>query len=345
MPEQFHPQLELIRARLREFFREPGIVFWVFGFPLLMALALGFAFRSKPPERPAVAVVSANENELTRKLLQSPQVRAERLSAKDAERALTRAKVDVLVKIEETGVTFRSDPTQEKSAYARLLVDDILERCAGRSDTLQKSDSRVSETGSRYIDFLLPGLIGLNLMGSSMWGVGYNLVVARKRKLLRRYAVTPMRRTHFLLSYFYSRALFLTLELSAIVTFGSLLFQTVVQGSYLALVATCFLGAGSFAGMSLLIGARVDNTETANGWMNLVQLPMWMLSGPFFSYERFPVWLQKIIEFLPLTALVNALRAIWNDGASLAQLGFELSVLLVWGCAGFAVALKSFRWQ
>lgn len=345
MAERFSPQLELIRARLREFFREPGIVFWVFGFPLVMAIALGLAFRSRPPEKPAVAVVTTTDHPLAEKLVKSERVRALALPEAEAERALARAKVDVVVRLDDAGAHYRLDPTQEKSAYARLVVDDILERTAGRNDLLRKSESIVSEVGSRYIDFLLPGLIGLNLMGSSMWGVGYNLVVARKRKLLRRYAVTPMRRTHFLLSYFFSRALFLVLELGTIVAFGALLFGTVVQGGYLALGVTGLLGAASFAGMSLLIGARVDNTETANGWMNLMQLPMWLLSGPFFSYERFPSWLHPIIELLPLTALVNALRAIWNDGASLPQLGFELAVLLAWGGVGFLIALRTFRWQ
>ncbi|HSC86045.1 MAG TPA: ABC transporter permease, partial [Polyangiaceae bacterium] len=183
------------------------------------------------------------------------------------------------------------------------------------------------------------------LMGSSMWGVGYNLVVARKRKLLRRYAVTPMRRSHFLLSYFISRSLFLVLELGALLLFGSLVFGCKMQGSLASFLLLGFWGAAAFAGISLLIGARVENTESANGWMNLLQLPMWVLSGTFFSYERFPEFLHLPIQMLPLTALCDALRAIYNDGAGLPTLGFPLLVLSVWGGAGYLLALRSFKWQ
>jgi ABC-2 type transport system permease protein len=224
-------------------------------------------------------------------------------------------------------------------------VSDVLQRAAGRRDALELQEREVTQRGSRYIDFLLPGLLGLNLMGSSMWGIGYNLVMARKRRLLRRYAVTPMRRSHFLLSHFFARSIFLALEVMLLVAFGRLVFGTVVQGNLLTLLATAALGGASFAAIGLIIGSRLDNTEVANGWMNFVQLPMWILSGSFFSYERFPEALHLPIQLLPLTALNDALRAIYNDGAPLAACSFQLSVLAAWGVVGFAVALRTFRWQ
>lgn len=344
-PEQPHPLVELVKARLREFLREKGMIFWVFVFPLLMAIGLGIAFRSKPAEVPNVALVSRERSGLTEQLLASKRVAAALVDEATARRSLARAKVDVVVKLEGTEPTYLYDPANEKGVGARHVVDDVLQRAAGRTDPLPARDVTAAEPGSRYIDFLLPGLLGLNLMGSSMWGVGYNLVVARKRRLLRRYAVTPMRRSHFLLSYFFSRSLFLVLELTLLVAFGAIVFGTFVRGSYATLAAVAFLGAASFAGVSLLIGARVENTESANGWMNLAQLPMWVLSGAFFSYERFPEWLHAPIRALPLTALVDALRATYNDGASLPSLWPELLVLCVWGGAGFAIALRTFRWQ
>ncbi len=350
MKENPNPLAELIKARLREFWREPGIVFWVFGFPLLMALGLGLAFRSKTPEKPLVALVRVDQSpasdKLARALVQSDQLKAELYADQaSAFRALTRARVDVVAELSESGVRYRYDPTQDKSPHAQLLADDVLQEASGRTRPLASERTVVSEPGSRYIDFLLPGLIGMNLMGSSMWGVGYNLVVARKRKLLRRYAVTPMKRSHFLLSYFISRSLFLVLELGALLAFGALIFGCELQGSLLAFCVVAFAGAASFAGISLLIGARVENTESANGWMNLIQLPMWVLGGTFFSYERFPEFLHLPIELLPLTALINGLRAIYNDGIGLMSLGFPLAVLAVWGGAGYLLALRSFKWQ
>jgi ABC-type multidrug transport system permease subunit len=263
----------------------------------------------------------------------------------EADRALARSKLDLVVDLDAAKPVLRFHPNQDNARLARLVVTDVMQRAAGRSDPVVLAEALVTERGSRYIDFLLPGLIGLNLMGGSMWGVGYNLVVARKRRLLRRYAVTPMRRTHFLLSYFFSRSLFFTAELGVLLAFGALVFGTHVRGSYLAFGVLAYVGAAAFAGISLLIGSRVSSSEVANGWMNVVQLPMWLLSGAFFSYERFPEWLHGAIRLLPLTALVDSLRAVANEGASITQCWSELLTMGAWGAAGFVVALRTFRWQ
>lgn len=339
------PLAELVKARLREFLREPGYVFWVFGFPLLLAVGLGLAFREKQPERPRIAVVAEASDHRTVALLKDTRIRAERLPREQAVRELARTKVDVVVELRDGEPLLRFDPSQERSQLARMLVENSLQRAAGRKDPVAIKEQTVSDPGSRYVDFLMPGLIGLNLMGSSMWGIGFNLVLARKRRLLRRYAVTPMHRSHFLLAYFFSRSIFLLLELLMLMGFGKLIFGITLQGNPLSVGVLAFVGAASFAGISLIVGARLDNTEVANGWMNFIMLPMWMLSGSFFSYERFPEWLQLPIRILPLTAINDALRAVYNEGATLLSLGFQLGVLVAWGMVGFAVALKTFRWQ
>jgi len=343
--ERLHPLLELTKVRLREFYREPGMIFWVFGFPILMAIGLGLAFRSQPPERPAVAVLARADHPLARALVQSQQVASTLEEEQAALRGLARTKYALLLDLRGAEPVYRYDPMLREARLARAYVDDELERAAGRRDLLAPRDEPQSLPGTRYIDFLLPGLIALNLMGSSVWGVGYSLVVARKRKLLRRFAVTAMRRSDYLLSYFLSRLVFLALELVVLVAFGVLAFGTLVQGSYASLVLVSLLGAGAFAGLGLLVGARVDNTEVAQGWMNFIQLPMWVLSGAYFSNERFPEWLQPIIQVLPLTALVDALRRIYNEAASLDQLLFQLGVLVAWALGSFTLATRTFRWQ
>jgi ABC-2 type transport system permease protein len=342
-----NPLVELVKARLREFWREKGILFWVFGFPILMTIGLGIAFRSRPPELPRVGLVGNEPAALVRALLDSPRLVVSQNDAESTRRELRRGKVDVMVELgpKPAEPVYTYDALKEQAAIARLVVGDVLERAAGRVDRLQPLEVKVSEVGSRYIDFLLPGLIGLNLMGSSMWGVGYNFVLQRKRRLLRRFAVTPMRRHHLFLAYFVARLILLVLELAVLVAFGAIAFGTVIQGSYLGFVAISTLGAAAFAGVGLLIGARVENTEAANGWMNLVQLPMWGLSGAFFSYERFPEWLHGPIQLLPLTSLVDALRSIYNEGAGLLDLTKPVLVLAVWGTISFVIALKTFRWQ
>jgi len=350
MNESTSPLFELIKARLREFYREPGIVFWVFVFPLLMAMGLGLAFRSKPPAMPKIAVVLLDETSeqaatWSNKLIVSSQLAAHRNDEAQAKHALARSEVDLIVTLKGSGATYTFDPKKETALPARLVVDQVLQKAAGRVDPVSTTDQTITEPGSRYIDFLIPGLIGMNLMGSSMWGVGYNLVVARKRKLLRRYAVTPMKRPHFLLSYFLSRSLFLTLELSVLVTFGALVFGTVISGSVLAFILASAVGAAAFAGISLIIGGQLDNTETANGWMNFVQLPMFVLSGAFFPYEHFPSWMHPAIQCLPLSALNDALRAVYNEGANLVTIAPQLGVLGVWGLLGFGIAVRTFKWQ
>jgi ABC-2 type transport system permease protein len=342
-----NPLKELIKSRIREFLREPGYVFWVFGFPLLMAIGLGLAFRSKAPEPPRIAVTDAVAPETAQTLTRSTRLHTERLTRSEAERQLARTKVDLVVDqpVPNARLVFKLDTAQEKSLLARAITEDVLQRAAGRGDALQIDERRVSDKGSRYVDFLLPGLIGLNLMGSSMWGIGFNLVLARKRKLLRRYAVTPMRRSHFLLSYFFSRSMFLVMELAVLIGFGRLVFGTQIQGSVAGLLVASTLGAAAFAAIGFLIGARLSSTEVAGGWMNFVQLPMWLLSGSFFSYERFPPWLQLPIRFLPLTAVNDALRRIYNEAGGLSSIGFELAVLTAWALLGFGIAIKAFRWQ
>lgn len=344
-PERFHPLLELTKARLREFFREPGMIFWVFGFPIVMAIGLGLAFRSQPPERPAVAVVAADGSAAASALLASEQLAAARLPEADALRGLARTRYALLVDLRGPEPVYRYDALSSSARLARALADAELQRAAGRRDVLSPRDEPQTLPGTRYIDFLLPGLIGLNVMGSSVWGVGYSLVVARKRKLLRRFAVTAMRRSHYLLSYFFSRLVFLGLELGVLVAFGALAFGTVLQGSALALVLAALIGAAAFAGLGLLIGARVDNTEVATGWMNFIQLPMWVLSGAYFTNERFPEWMQPVIQALPLTALVDALRLTYNEGAGLGRIAPELAILAAWALVGFGISARTFRWQ
>jgi ABC-2 type transport system permease protein len=303
------------------------------------------AFRNRPAEQPRIAIVSKAPSPRTDALLRSKSLQAEQMTPPAARKALTTAKIDMIVEDDGTELTFHFDPMQERAALARLTTMDILEHADGRRERLSAREMNVTEPGSRYIDFLLPGLIGLNLMGSSMWGVGYNMVLARKRRLLRRYAVTPMRRSHFLLSFVLSRCVFLALELAVLIGFGALAFGTVVTGSYASVALISLLASAAFAGLSLIIGARVDNLEAANGWMNFVQLPMWVLSGAFFSYERFPEWLHLPIRLLPLTAVNDALRRVFNEGASLLSCWPELGVLGVWCALGFGISLKYFRWQ
>jgi ABC-type polysaccharide/polyol phosphate export permease len=342
------PLWQLTLARWRSFYREPSTLFWAFVFPIILACALGVAFRNRPPEPVFAAVQDGDGAErLYQALRRHPDVRVERLSAHDAYEALRAGRV-ALVVLPPTATaprTYQFDPTRPESRLARFVVDDVLQRADGRGDPTPVADARVVEPGSRYIDFLVPGLLGLNLMSSGMWGIGYVIVEMRTRKLIKRLLATPMKKSHFLFAFGAMRGLFLLGELPLLVGFGWLVFGVGVHGSLLLLLAAATLGSLTFAGLGLLTAARAQNTQTANGLINLVQLPMIMCSGVFFSSQRFPELLQPVIRALPLTALNDALRAIMIDGAGVVQVMRPLLIVTAWGIASFAIALKLFRWR
>ena len=212
-------------------------------------------------------------------------------------------------------------------------------------DVTSVGEEKVTEPGARYVDFLVPGLIGMNLMGSGLWGLGFTVVMARARKLLKRFAATPMRRSHYLLSFMLSRLVFLVLEVAAVIIFATLAFGFTVRGSWLSVAFITVLGGFTFSGIGLLVAARPTTIEGVSGLMNFIMLPMWLLSGTFFSSERFPQVLQPFIKALPLTALNNVLRALMNEGAPLSANVIPIAILVAWCVVSFIVALKIFRWQ
>src|SRR5450432_1562323 len=339
----------LLLSRLRELQREPEVIFWVFGFPLILALGLGIAFRDKPADRTSIAIVSGPAAQDTLAMIQrSPQkslIHAEVLDQSQALQGFRLGKYDLVVEPGENGnLQYRYDPARPESVLSRAEVDAALQSAAGRKDTIPTTTVTSSEPGSRYIDFLVPGMLGMNTMNAAMWGIGFALVEMRQRKLLKRFVATPMRRTDFLLALLSSRLILMLVEVTLLLGFGVLAFHMRILGSPLSILMIGAVGAISFGGLGLLTASRAQKIESASGLMNLVMMPMWIFSGVFFSGERFPAVVQPFIKALPLTALNDALRATILDGASLASQSGRILVLVVWGCVSFVLALRWFRW-
>jgi len=338
-----HPLVQLTLARMREFVREPEAIFWVFGFPIVMAFALGIAFRNRGPGELRVGVArGAGDSALAATLDRSPRLAAVVLDSDRARLQLRTGRVALLV-VPGDPLVYRYDSTRTESRLARLEVDEELQRARGRSDVVAVRDERVTEPGSRYIDFLIPGLLGMNLLGSGIWGVGFAVVQARQKKLLKRFMATPMKKSHYLLAFILSRLFFLFVEVVALIGFGWLVFGVGVRGSWLLLAGVTVLGSLAFAGLGLLVASRARTIEGVSGLMNLVMLPMWILSGTFFSYARFPDAMIPFVKALPLTDLNDAIRAVMIDGASVAQIAAPLGIVALWGVVSFALALKIFR--
>ncbi len=337
--------VELTVGRLREFIREPEAVFWVFIVPVLMACALGIAFRSRGDQPSVVGVLDAPGSvALEAALRASPNVTVKRLAPSEEARALQRSDVQLVVE-PGTPPIYRFDPTRAESRLARRIVDDVLQRAGGRTDVFAGRDVAVETVGSRYIDWLVPGLLGMNIMSTGIWGLCFSVVTARTRKLLKRLVASPMRRRDYLLAQLLSRLVFLVIEVGILLIFARLAFGVPMRGTWLTLAATCLIGAFAFGGIGLLLASRVKTVEAVSGLVNLVMLPMWLLSGVFFSSSNFPEAMQPAIKALPLTALNDALRVVMLEGGGVADLAQYFARLVAWGAVSFVIALWIFRWR
>jgi ABC-2 type transport system permease protein len=338
------PLVQITLWRLRELTREPEAIFWVFAFPILLALALGIAFRNRAPQALSVAVQEGpGADGAVRALSAAPELRVVRLDSVEAYERLRSGRV-ALVVIPGTWTTFRYDSTRSESRLARLEADAALQRGAGRHDVMVIRDANMTEPGSRYIDFLIPGLLGLNIMSTGMWGIGFGIVRTRTAKLLRRLQASPMRRSQFLMAQALARLAFLVLEVVSVLGFGVLAFGVPVRGSLLLVALIVLAGALSFSGLGLLVASRAQTVEGVSGLMNVVMVPMWVFSGVFFSWSHFPDAIQPFIRLLPLTALNDGLRAVLLDGSGLGAVAGFLGIMLAWGATSFLISVRIFRW-
>jgi ABC transporter DrrB family efflux protein len=344
---RWYPFRQLFLARWREFYREPVVLFWVYGFPLILAVGLGIAFSSREPEPPAVDVCRDQDPAEARALfetLKSSRLPVEVRSPEECRKRLTTGKTALFLEPTREGIRYVYDEARPEGVLARYWVEAVLLR-AKHPDSLKPIPDIIDTPGNRYIDFLMPGLMGLNLMGGGLWGVGFVIVEMRVRKLLKRFLATPMRRSDFLLAILAARMFLMVPDMLVLVLVGHYGFGVPVVGNLLTLLLVVVVGAAAFAGIGLLVACRAEKTETVSGLMNLVMLPMWLLSGTFFSSKRFPDVTQPFVQALPLTQLNDALREVMLEGASLTDVGWRLGVLALWAVVSFTLALRWFRWQ
>jgi ABC transporter DrrB family efflux protein len=340
------PLVELTLSRLREFAREPEALFWTFVFPILMAVALALAFPGQ--SRPVLVAVGAGPGADTLRAAigaaDGVDVRTLPPTAAAQRRALREGEVHLIV-LPGSPPTYRFDRSRDESRTARLVVDAALKRAAGLEDPWQAREEGLDVPGSRYVDWLLPGIVGMNIMGTGMWGLGFSIVTARMRHLLKRLIASPMRKRDYLVAQLLARLIFLAPEVVVPLAFGALALGMPIAGGWLDIAGVATLGALAFGALGLLAASRARTIEGISGVLNLVMLPMWILSGVFFSSANFPGALQPFVQALPLTALVDALRGVVLDGASLAAVGGELAVLAAWTAGAFAAAMALFRWR
>jgi ABC-2 type transport system permease protein len=333
-------QLSLTRLKLT--LREPEAIFWIFVFPILLAVGLGIAYRNRPPD---VLPVAATTPQLTQALAADKGLSASLMDESSGYHALVIGKILVLAEQSPNGVVYRYDDTNPDARTARMLADRAIQIAAGRRDPVSAQNNLVHETGSRYIDFLIPGLLGMNLMGSAMWGLGFSIVDARQKKLLKRMVASPMPRWQYLMGYLLSRLVLLAVEVVVLLGFARLVFGVPFRGPIIELLFIAVLTSVTFSALGLLVATRARTMEAVSGLMNIVMMPMWIMSGVFFSAARFPNFLQPFIQALPLTAAISAMRSNMLQGIPLTHMFPLIANLLFWFIVPFAVSLRIFRWR
>src|ERR1700691_3165370 len=339
---EFSSLYQLTMVRFRLFLREPEAIFWIFFFPILLAMGLGIAFRNRPAD---VLQVGATTAQLTQALAADKGLTAATIGEAEGTHELAMGRILLLAIQRADGVAYKYDDTNPDARTARLLADRAIQAAEGRHDAVSAQNELVHETGARYIDFVVPGLLGMNLMGSAIWGLGFAIVEARQKKLLKRLVASPMPKWQYLASFLLSRLAMLIVEVGAFLGFARVAFGVPFRGSLAQLVLLCLMTSLAFSALGLLVASRARTMEAASGLMNLVMLPMWILSGVFFSATRFPAVIQPIVRALPLTAAIEALRGNMLQGTNLGQQTAQIGILLAWLIVAFAVSLRIFRWR
>ena len=333
---------QLTTVRFRLLLREPEAVFWIFIFPILLAAGLGIAFRNRPAD---VLQVGATTPQLAQALAADKGLSVAAMDEAAGTQELATGNILLLAIQRPDGVAYKYDNTNPDARIARMIADRAIQAAAGQHAAVDTSNQLVHEAGSRYIDFVVPGLLGMNLMGSAMWGIGFSIVEARQKKLLKRMVASPMPRWQYLASFLLSRLAILVIEVAAFLGFARAVFGVPFRGSLWQLGFLCVLTSLAFSALGLLVASRAKTMEAVSGLMNFAMLPMWILSGVFFSASRFPAVIQPLVRALPLTAAIDAMRGNMLQGMGLSRLLVPVGILMFWLLAPFAVSMRIFRWR
>jgi ABC-type multidrug transport system permease subunit len=339
---EFSSLFQLTAMRFKLFLREPEAIFWTFFFPIILAVGLGLAFRNRPAD---VLQVGATTPQLAQALASDKGLSSTTVDETTGTKSLATGSILLLAIQRPEGVVYKYDDTNPDARTARLLADQAIQVSAGRHAVVHADNDLVHEKGARYIDFVVPGLLGMNLMGPAIWGMGFAIVEARQKKLLKRLVASPMPKWQYLTSFILSRLIMLAIEVVVFLGFAAVAFGVPFRGSLWQLAFLCILISLSFSALGLLTASRAKTMEAANGLMNLVMLPMWILSGVFFSASRFPAIIQPFVRALPLTAAIDSLRGNMLQGLGMDHMVSQVAILLAWLVIPFAISLKIFRWR
>jgi len=358
---------QLIVCRFWETLREPGVLFWGIVFPVLISIGLGLAFAQKSETKCNILLVQTNSTELDSLLAMYGQKSEQdgkeifiwkvhdnmlgntefifiRSTWDQAIIALKRGESDVVITDSSAKIRYHFDPSNAQAQLAYLKLSALLKSPTNVQPT-QQQVAPLTLKGVRYIDFFIPGLMAFGIMSSLLWGISYTIIECRSQKLLRRMIATPMKKSNYLIAIMFVRTVMNAVEALILFFFAWLLFNIHIQGNIAAFALLFVAGNIAFTGISVLLSCRTSKTESGTGLINLVQMPMMLLSGIFFSYHYFPKWSIGVIKLLPLTALADGFRAVFNEGAGCLQVLTPTALLSALGAVCFIVGMRWFKWQ
>jgi ABC-2 type transport system permease protein len=359
---------QLILINYKEFVREPGILFWALAFPVLMAWVLGIAFSKKAEFIQNVAYVKSSlhtNNELTAflesseivfpKINPGPEYRKSfetkmgRISFRlipvtmdSAVLMLKRGQASIILQDKKDSLYYLFDPQSADARFNYIMLSSAINHERIIQDTT--SVQILSQKGTRYIDFLIPGLLALGIMNDFLWGIGYGLIEIRTKKLLRRMVAAPMKKSLFVFSHFFARITLAIFEAVVLLLFSWVYFRIQIQGSFTAFIMLLLAGSFCFAGISILVASRTSSSRIGNSLINLISMPMMILSGIFFSYHNFPDFIIPVIQKLPLTMLADSLRGIMIEGTGLVENMPQFLFLSGLGTICFLVGIRIYKW-
>lgn len=362
---------QLLISHFKEIIREPAVIFWGVVFPILMAWGLGMAFTQKPGiTSDIVFIAKTNQAEILPEAISS-KLNLRKTFSKgqtcyqfnysdkksgnitfnfypktwdDANLMLKKGQTSIVIDVKDGLPVFYFDRMNQEAQLLFIQLSGLLEKGSAYLSEQNLHAEPLTLAGTRYVDFLIPGLIGMGIMMSCMWGLSYSLIEKRSKKLLRRMVATPMKKPVFLTSLFTARFTMNLAEATILAMFAYFYFGVEIQGSIAALLLLFIAGNTAFSGLAVLISSRTANPEVGNGLINAIVTPMLVLSGVFFSYHSFPEWIVHIIKPLPLTMLNDGARAIFNEGAGFTETIIPALILFAEGFVFFFAGLKTFKW-
>ena len=340
----------MLKARNREFFRDRSAFGWNFLFPFLIVAGFGVIFGGQSHTEYKIGIYPHPNSPVQIDQVKIPDAfRNMRLLefigfATEAEglEKLKHHKIDFLLKIGEPPYEYY---VSDESPKGYVLEQMFKASLVPPETQLPAQKKEIKASAIRYIDWLFPGILAMNMMFSALWGVGYVVVRYRKNGVLKRLKVTPLTAFEYLSAQALSRIFLLMFTLTVVWTGCDLIFSFTVLGSYLDLFLVFSLGSLSLTALGLVLASRGTSEEFTTGILNFISWPMMFLSEVWFSLEGAPQWVKSAAQIFPLTHLLTAARKIMHDGAGLADISLEITILTLMTFTFLAIGAAMFSWN